>query len=154
MEDRPETVDCAKCREVGRICACYSLRRAARAVTRLYDDFLRPCGLRTTQCSTLITAKLRGPVSLTKLAELTVTERTTLTRNLTLLEKRGLIRIEAGKDRRERLVSITAAGEEALAEAIPLWEAAQAHIESGLGDNRMADLLGRLSEIVSLSRKG
>jgi len=90
---------------------------------------------------------------LTKLAEMTVTERTTLTRNLNILEKKELIRIEAGKDRRERQVSITGRGQEALGAAIPLWEAAQAHIEHGLGGDRMDSLLKGLSEIISLSRK-
>ena len=153
MENRQAISDVAKCREIGRRCACHNLRRATRAITRLYDDFLRPSGLRTNQCSTLIAAKLRGPVSLTKLAELTVTERTTLTRNLAVLLKKGLIHIEPGKDRRERLVTITQQGEEALTAAIPLWEEAQAHVENGLGDDRMISLLQHLSEIISLSRE-
>ena len=152
MATDPKTLDFARCKEIGRSCACYNLRRAARATTRLYDDFLRPSGLRSTQYSMLMVARVRGPVTLTKLAEMTVTERTTLTRNLTILEKKGLIVIEPGKDRRERQVSITERGLEVLMEAIPLWEAAQAHIEQGLGGDRMDSLLKDLSEIISLSR--
>ena len=110
MEDATKTLDSAKCMEIGRSCVCYNLRKAARAVTRLYDDFLRPSGIRTTQVSLLMTAKLRGPVTLGQLAEMTVTERTTLTRNLTVLEKKGFIRIDQGNDRRERQVSITGPG--------------------------------------------
>lgn len=139
--------------EIGRRCACYNLRRAARATTRLYDDFLKPAGLRTTQYSVLVAAKLQGPVTLKKLAEVTVTERTTLTRNLGVLEKKGLILIEPGRDRREREVVITRRGEEALIAAIPLWEAAQAHVEQGLGGERVGSLLKDLSEIVSISRR-
>jgi len=153
MADGPEILDSGKCREIGRNCPCYNLRRASRAVTRLYDNFLRPTGLRSTQCSVLVAAKLRGPVSLTKLAELTVTERTTLTRNLTVLVKRGLVRIEPGRDRRERQVSITEEGERAMAEAIPLLEAAQALVESGIGRDHVDGLLKHLSAIISLSRK-
>ncbi len=138
--------------EMGRSCACFNLRKAARAVTRLYDDFLRPTGLRSTQYSVLIAAKLSGPVTLTKLAELTVNERTTLTRNLTVLEKKGLVLIEPGMDRREHQVTITEKGQEALTAALPLWEAAQAHIEAGLGVDRMGRMLKDLSEVVSLSR--
>jgi DNA-binding MarR family transcriptional regulator len=100
----------------------------------------------------LMVARVLGPVTLTKLAEMTVTERTTLTRNLTILEKKGLIVIEPGEDRRERQVSITERGHEVLTAAIPLWEAAQAHIEQGLGGDRMDSLLTDLSEIISLSR--
>jgi DNA-binding MarR family transcriptional regulator len=152
MEDTPKTLDSAKCREIGRSCACYNLRRAARATTRLYDDFLRPSGLRTTQVSLLMSAKLRGPVTLSKLASLTVTERTTLTRNLTILEKKGFIRIDQGIDRRERQVALTRQGEEALLVVVPLWEKAQAHIEKGLGEDRLGNLLKDLSEIVLLAR--
>jgi DNA-binding MarR family transcriptional regulator len=153
MADYLKMWDPARCKEIGHSCACYNLRRAARAITRLYDDFLRPGGLRTTQYSVLMAARLRGPVTLTKLAELTVTERTTLTRNLTILEKKGFILIEPGKDRRERQVTITEQGQEVLMAAVPLWEAAQAHIENGLGGDRMGSLLKDLAEIISISRK-
>jgi DNA-binding MarR family transcriptional regulator len=152
MEDTTKTLDSAKCMEIGRMCACYNLRRAARAATRFYDDLLRPSGLRTTQVSLLMSAKLRGPVTLSKLAEMTVTERTTLTRNLTVLEKKGFIRIDQGSDRRERQVALTGPGEEALFAVIPLWEKAQAHIEKGLGEDRLGGLLKDLSEIVLLAR--
>ena len=152
MASGPKSLDSARCKEIGRSCVCYNLRRATRATTRLYDDFLRPSGLRSTQYSMLMVARVLGPVTLTKLAEMTVTERTTLTRNLTILEKKGLIAVEPGKDRRERQVSITERGLEVLMEAIPLWEAAQANIEQGLGGNRMDNLLKDLSEIISLSR--
>lgn len=124
-----------------------------RAITRLCDDFLRPNGLRATQFSVLMATKLRGPVTLTKLTEMTVTERTTLTRNLSILDKKGLLIIEPGKDRRERQVSIAEQGQAALMAAIPSWEAAQAHIEQGLGGDRMDSLLKDLSQIICLSRR-
>ncbi len=151
LEDTLKKLDSAKCRAIGRSCACYNLRRAARAITRLYDDFLRPSGLRTTQYSVLMAAKLRGPATLTKLAELTVTERTTLTRNLTVLERKGFILIEPGSDRRERQVAITEQGQNALMAATPLWETAQAHIEKGLGEDRMGSLLKDLSDLTALA---
>jgi len=157
MASNPIILNPARCKEIGRSCACFNLRRAARAITRLYDDFLRPSGLRTTQYSVLMAAKAKGPVALTKLAELTVTERTTLARNLTILEKRGFIRIEPGSDLRERQVTITEEGQDALVTAIPLWQAAQEHIENGLGADRMDSLMDSLlkdiSQIISLSRK-
>jgi DNA-binding MarR family transcriptional regulator len=150
--EKLRTLDRARCKEIGRSCACYNLRRAARAITRLYDDFLRPSGLRTTQYSVLMAANLRGPIALTRLADLTVTERTTLTRNITVLEKKALLNIEPGLDRRERHVSITEKGREALMVATPLWEKAQEHIERGLGSDRMGSFLKDLSDITSLVR--
>jgi DNA-binding MarR family transcriptional regulator len=152
MTDQSEKLEHSKCRQIGRSCACYNLRRTARAITRLYDDFLRPSGLRITQYSVLIAAHWRGPVAVKTLAEITVTERTTLTRNLALLEKRGLICMEPGQDRRERQVAITELGREALMAAMPLWEKAQAHMEQGLGKERMSTLLKDLSDIISFAR--
>jgi DNA-binding MarR family transcriptional regulator len=131
---------------------CGSIRRAARSVTQLYDDILRPSGLRITQFSILGAAMAMSPITLTRLANATVTDRTTLTRNLRLLEKQGLIRIEAGEDRREREISITPAGAEALKEAYPLWQKAQAQAMKGLGSHWKA-LQGQLAVATALSRR-
>jgi len=95
---------------------------------------------------------LRGPVGITKLGEMTFTECTTLTRNLRLLEKKELIRIAPWEDRRDRLVSITEKGRYLLLEATELWKTAQAHIENGLGEDRMNRLYANLSEVASLTR--
>src|SRR5688572_31775668 len=79
-------------------CTCFNLRKAARAVTQLYDDILRPSGLRATQFSLLMLIRGAGRLQLTELAEAAVMDRTTLKRNLALLEREGLVRIEPGDD--------------------------------------------------------
>jgi DNA-binding MarR family transcriptional regulator len=99
-----------------------------------------------------MTAKLRGPISVTRLARLMAAERTTVTRNLTVLEKKGLITIEAGSDRRERQVRLTPEGEEALLKSIPFWQEAQDRISKELGEDRMAAFRKDLAEIASLAR--
>src|SRR5919204_3302802 len=122
-------------------CACFNLRKVTRAVTQLYDEMLRPAGLRVMQFSLLIVVRMAGPVSVTRLAELTVMDRTTLTRNLELLQKQGLIEVAAGADRRSRIVTITAQGKAAIAEALPFWKKAQLHVVNSLGQERWADML-------------
>ena len=148
-----ETLDEAKCFEIGRSCACANIRRAARVITQLYDGFLRPTSLRGTQFGLLMAVRALGPVTVTKLAERTMMDRTTLGRNLGLLEKKELIRIQPGKDQRVREVSLTDQGLEALMKALPLWEKAQTHVVKGLGEERMNNLLKDLSAMVSLVRK-
>lgn len=133
-------------------CACFNLRKAARAVTHLYDEILRPTGIRATQFSLLIATSLLGPLTVTKLAEQGVMDRTTLTRNLKPLEKLGLIKISTGSDQRKRIISITRKGQEALVKALPLWRKAQAHILKGLGRKRMESVLKDLSDVVSLTQ--
>ena len=120
------------------------IRKAARVVTQLYDEALRSQDLRGTQFTLLVVVRSRGPVTVKQLAETTVTDRTTLTRNLRPLEKKRLIRIEAGKDRRERIVTLTDRGDRTLANALPLWDRAQAQITSGLGQERLRRLLADL----------
>ena len=138
----------------GRACACGNLRKAARAVTQLYDEALRPTGLRATQFGILAATMALGPVTVTKLAERTVTDRTTLTRNLRLLAKKGLIRIQTGNDRREREVTLTDRGREALAKGYPFWQKAQTHVVKGLGEERWKSLREGLSAVVSVARGG
>ena len=76
-------------------CTCFNLRKAARAVTQYYDDALRPSGLRVTQFSLLSVIKQFGTVNIGTLADEAVMDRTTLTRNLKLLEQEGLVTITA-----------------------------------------------------------
>ncbi len=134
-------------------CACFNLRKAARAVTQLYDNILRPTGLRATQFSLLVATSLSGPITVTRLAEMGVIDRTTLTRNFKPLEKRGLIEVALGEDRRTRVVRLTRRGKEALRKALPLWKKGQAHIIRELGMERWSALKANLSDVVSLASK-
>jgi DNA-binding MarR family transcriptional regulator len=147
LEPGDESASCAR---IAAACACYNLRRAARAVTRLYDRILAPSGLKATQFSVLMAASRRGPVPMGKLAEATVTERTTLTRNLALLEARGLIRFEEGDDRRQRNVGITPEGLAVLKQALPLWEQAQEQVTAGLGEERLGRILKDMADMAAL----
>jgi DNA-binding MarR family transcriptional regulator len=150
--DQKRGLSMEKSKEMGRSCACFNLRKAARAVTQLYDEYLRPTGLRATQLTLLIAARGVGPVAISKLAKGAVLDRTTLTRNLKVLEKKGLIRTETGLDRRAREVTLTDLGHKALIKAMPLWVKAQAHVKEGLGEETMERFLRYLSDIVSLAR--
>ncbi|MFQ5804483.1 MAG: MarR family winged helix-turn-helix transcriptional regulator [Candidatus Methylomirabilales bacterium] len=135
-------------------CACYNIRKAARAISQLYDDVLRPSGLRVTQFSILAVTRRLGPVTVTRLAEETVTDRTTLTRNLKILELQKLIRITPGHDRREREVTLTDRGRAALAQAHPFWKKIQAQVTQRLGPDRYRRLLSDLRTTVEVTQSG
>jgi DNA-binding MarR family transcriptional regulator len=107
-------------------CRCFAARREARRITQAYDAALKPSGLRATQFTLLTVLVLAGPMKIGRLAEKLATDRTTLTRNLALLEKRGLIGMSAGGDRRATIVSISPAGLRAARAALPLWRRGQA----------------------------
>jgi DNA-binding MarR family transcriptional regulator len=131
-------------------CVCGRLRRAARALTQLYDDVLAPSGLRVTQYSLLSTLARRGTLRITELATVAMLDRTALSRNLAPLAAQGLVRIAAGTDARTREVSLTRAGESALARALPHWRRAQAQVARQLGEQKNAALIGLLADVEEL----
>jgi DNA-binding MarR family transcriptional regulator len=134
-------------------CACFNLRQASRAVTQLYDEILRPTGLRTTQFSLLAVIRLHGTVSISRLAEAAVMDRTTLARNLDLLEREGLVRIQPGEDARVREVTLTPAAHDRLDAALPYWEKAQAEMTRRMGSRSLERLLVDLSAAVAAAGK-
>ena len=134
------------------ICACFNLRKAARAITQLYDDAFRPMVLRATQMPILVWLKKTGPITLTKLSGLLVMDRTTLTRNLKLLEKHKLLRVETGRDRRAREITLTDRGHKAVAKAFPLWKKVQDRVVKRVGEARFQRLLSDLSVVVASTR--
>ncbi len=108
-----------------RQCVCTAARRRSRDLTRAFEKAMRGSGIRGTQFTLLATLIQTGPIPTTRLADFQGLERTTLTRNLGLLVRDGLVRIDEGEDRRVRKVAITPAGEEAARRAYPFWKKAQ-----------------------------
>ncbi|MFQ5954376.1 MAG: MarR family winged helix-turn-helix transcriptional regulator [Kiloniellales bacterium] len=127
-------------------CACFSLRKAARAVTQLYDARLRPNGLKATQFSLLVGLAVGGPITMQRLAERMVMDRTTLTRNVKPLQRAGLVKSTTGKDRRTRTLSLTGKGRKALARALPLWQQAQDTVLGRLGETQWQALRAALGK--------
>ena len=91
-------------------------------------------------------------MTVTRLAEATVTDRTTLTRNLRLLEKQGLIQVDLGHDRREHEVRLTERGREVLAHVYPIWKEVQDEMAKRFGSKRLARLLVELSALVEVAK--
>src|SRR2546429_2721433 len=100
-------------------CHCLAARRRARAITRLFDEKLRPHGLRATQFSVLVMLALGGPRPIGALAEALGLEHTTLTRGAALLERNGWIESDRSADGRERPLRLTPAGRAQLEEGLP-----------------------------------
>lgn len=148
-----ELVNKETCAQMARNCVDFNLRRAARKVTKAFDEALRPCGLKITQFSLLTAAYLEENQNVGRLAELMGMDRTTLSRNLKLLEKRGLVKLEPGQDRREVRVSLTSQGLDALEMAAPLWHEAQEEIVEGLGELRWEAMLAELRMLGKVLKK-
>ncbi len=130
-------------------CVCLNMRKAARAVTSLYDTILRETGLRATQVTLLMAVAAMDRPTISQLAEELVMDRTTLTRDLKPLAAQGFVLVRPGADRRTRLVELTNIGGYKLDAILPLWEQAQARmITDGLGLERWNTLYAELQAVV------
>ncbi|HEV2415617.1 MAG TPA: MarR family winged helix-turn-helix transcriptional regulator [Candidatus Dormibacteraeota bacterium] len=123
-------------REAVMACAVMNLRQASRVITAYFDDELRSSGLRATQLNLLMAIEIGAGETVTGLAEVLAMERTTMTRNLQLLRRRGLIE--------PRRIALTPQGKRLAAAALPQWERAQRTVVSALGHKRWTALLREL----------
>jgi DNA-binding MarR family transcriptional regulator len=135
-------------------CHCFTVRKAARRVSRLYEDILQPTGLRITQFLILaVLAKVAG-ASVNELAERLDLERTAMGKTLGPLERDGLIQIAPSPvDGRSRIIKLTSKGNRVFEEAVPLWKQAQQQLAELNGTRWIGALRSSLSEI-EVQRKG
>jgi len=132
-------------------CVCNTLRMVSRVVTQLYDDCLRPSGLRVTQFSILAALARLGEASLKRLEEELAIDQTTLTRSLSLLERGGVLERASHPDGRIKAMRLTSNGRRALEGARPLWAQAQRKVLRELGTNAWADTQRRLTRLHHLA---
>ena len=140
--------DMASYQDVIESCACHKVRMAARAVTRAYDDALRPVGLRATQLAVLVAIAVEGAMSITALAKFMIMDRSTLTRNLRPLEGEGLVAVGLEGWRRSRTIEVTEKGRLRLAEALPLWKQAQETLRRKLGEQNWINIHNDLDRLI------
>ena len=133
-------------------CIFTSLRRASRAVSRLYDEAVRPLGLGITQFELLMVLRIHGSMRVSDLAAELGTDQTTVSRNVRLLRDKGCVHLDvASLDARERVLSLTAKARRLLERCAPLWEEAQVRVEEALGSTRTLRLRSDLDRVVEAS---
>src|SRR5512146_857175 len=134
-------------------CQCASLRRAARALTQLYDQALRPTGLRATQFTVLQALELAGEVTQGELGEILAMDSTTLTRTLAIMVRRGWIAVRPGEDRRERRLRLSPAGQHQLKRGLEQWEKVQRRLQRRLSSNRWQSLLKLTNQVAAVAAR-
>jgi DNA-binding MarR family transcriptional regulator len=120
---------------------CASLRRAARALTQLYEKELRPLGLRSTQLTILQVLSRTGELTQKKLGEILSMDSTSLTRTVAVMLREGWLTERRGEDRRERWIGMARAGEKKLSNALPAWEKVQNRLRQEIGPQSWKDLM-------------
>jgi DNA-binding MarR family transcriptional regulator len=127
-------------------CVCFTLRRTTRALTQVYDQALRPYGIRATQLPILLAARGVTPVPLGSMARGLGMERTTLLRNVRPLVRRGLIELSTADDSRRRTLKTTSAGRTLLTRAYPAWKGVQTQVLERVGRTAWSRTVGALAE--------
>lgn len=130
-----------------------ALRQATRALTQRYDGALSRAGIRSTQFNLLVAIAQAPSVPLSSLARAMVIDRTTLTRNLAPLVRRGLVAASRSDDQRVRSYALKPRGKQVLERALPGWKAAQARMLGALTDEDAEHLRRILRTVISAARE-
>ena len=128
-------------------CYCGRVLLAARAMTRLYNDELRSAGIEATQLLILQMVADLGPMTQGQLGERMAAGKTTVSRNVKLLQKRRWLAIDEGEDRRCRLLALTETGRSQIQKSRRQWKRAQQRIRAAMPARRLEAFFGLLPEV-------
>ena len=132
-------------------CHCINLRRAANAVTDYYDRALADIGISINQFFLLSNIGKIEPCSVAELSRHVRLDRTTLVRNLKVLDKAGWVQNDAAPGNRKSKLHLTEAGRQLVKTAKPQWMQAQADVEACLGEEGLKRLIGYLLDLEQLN---
>jgi DNA-binding MarR family transcriptional regulator len=128
---KPHVNDLA--RRINEECAAYRLRVVNRAITRIYDEALRPFGLRIAQLNTLVVVMESGGITPNELSQRMHMDASTVSRNVERMCQNGWLELVSLEDARSHAIHMTAKGQKLVREASVAWEKAQAETEEILG---------------------
>jgi DNA-binding MarR family transcriptional regulator len=132
-------------------CLCSSFRRTARALSQVYEEAMRPTGLRITQFTILQTLARTGEVKQGRLGEILAMDSTSLTRTLRIMLQQGWIAERRGEDQRERWLKLSKAGEAKLKFATASWEKVQARLQAKLGESGWKSLMQWTNQVTGMA---
>ncbi|MEO0801578.1 MAG: MarR family winged helix-turn-helix transcriptional regulator [Cyanobacteria bacterium J06642_2] len=120
-------------------CIGARVRILSRAISRIYDDAIRPHGIKFSQMNILTVVTLHGPIQQMEVGRLLSLEKSTLSRNVTLMEAKGWLQNQSGEGKHRFLVA-TRKGRELLDNAAPDWAKAQERVTAILGAQTAVEL--------------
>jgi len=130
-------------------CYCINLRQAANSITRYYDNVFKNLGITVTQFSLLNEIKYFGICSKSQLSEQAQLDKSTITRNLLVLKRKGFIEDIADEDSRESKIMLTCVGIKKIEEGMSFWNEAQTHFEKKIGKEKMKELRKILNLLIN-----
>ncbi len=119
-------------------CIGARVRMLNRIVTRIYDESIRSHGIKFSQMNILTVVALRGPIQPTVVGRILSIEKSTLSRNVRLMEASGWIETLPGDGGHTHLLRLTRQGRQLYKKAAPAWKNAQEKLTKLLGDQTIA----------------
>jgi DNA-binding MarR family transcriptional regulator len=123
---------------IAKTCIAVRLRLLNRVVTNLYDEALRPLGLKVSQLNILIVTAKLGVARPTKVCDLLHLDTSTLSRNVERMRTHGWLEVVPDEDARSQPFRLTAQGKRLIDKAAPAWERAQQQATELLGGEGIA----------------
>jgi len=137
---------------VSRTCIALHLRLLNRVVTSIYDDALRPLGLKVSQLNILIVTARLGLARPSRICEILQMDASTLSRNVKPLRVHGWLEVVSEEDARTQPLRLTPRGKDLIENALPAWEDAQREATELLGAEGAA-VLGQAVRKVDTSQQ-
>src|SRR5215467_2460862 len=132
---------------MARACIAVRLRLLNRVVTNLYDDALRPLGLKVSQLNILVVTAKLGLAQPAKVCDILQLDTSTLSRNVERMRAKGWLEVVPGEDARTQPFRLTSQGRRLLERAVPAWEQAQSQATEFLGEDGIALLSKAASKL-------
>ncbi len=132
-------------------CMCGSIRRTSRALTQLYEQTLRPLGLRATQFTILQVLARAGEVSQGQLGEILAMDSTSLTRTLKIMIQQSWVAERPGRDRRERRLRLSKTGEAQMKRALPAWDKIQSRLRREMGEPAFDKFIREANQLTAIA---
>ena len=120
---------------IARNCIAVRLWLLNRVITNLYDDALRPLGLKVSQLNLLVVAAKLGLAQPAKVCDMLQLDTSTLSRNVERMRAKGWLEVVPGADARTQSFRLTAQGKRLLERVVPAWEEAQRQATQILGED-------------------
>jgi DNA-binding MarR family transcriptional regulator len=114
-------------------CTAVRIRLLNRTVTNIFDEALRPLGVKVSQLNVLMVVAKCGPISPGGVARLLNMEKSTLSRNVDRMKTHGWLKVSEGDSGRKQILELGPAGRKLIEKSLPFWMKAQAHTEALLG---------------------
>jgi DNA-binding MarR family transcriptional regulator len=138
--------DCAD--EIASACIGARLRVINRVITSVYDDALRPFGMKISQVNILVVASKLEMAAPSQIGAILKMDRSTISRNVERMKKNGWLKASSADDNRSHLLKVTAKGAKALNHILPAWREAQKKAVNILGKETASAIFERGNKIM------